>query len=294
MKHRISLTTLIASALIFATASVAEEGWFESGPAAEGQGQTTVQTAAITAQADIPAPVERKYHFLFIFREQNPQTDSMWQVFQEAMNQAGDRANWKAVNLNDPASKPLIETYNLGNPVTPLVLSIASNGAIMGVFPETYTQEQLLASFGTPGQEAVQKSLIQGKIVLVCLQNERTQFNQQALSGVQSFIADPKFTQYADAVKIDPSNPAEGPFMQNLNIDPKTQTAMTVLMTPPGVPVSTLSGGTTKQAFISELKAEGGCGPNCQCLESVPTGGDSKPVLSKFFNKISGKFRTSG
>jgi hypothetical protein len=66
---------------------------------------------------------------------------------------------------------------------------------------------------------------------------------------------------------------------------------MTVMMTPPGAPVATLNGPTTKEVLIGELKGQGGCGPNCQCLESVPEGGDSKPVLSKFFGKIAGKFK---
>ncbi|MCA9443763.1 MAG: hypothetical protein KC964_23395 [Candidatus Omnitrophica bacterium] len=288
------LTLLMASSLMVSVAAIAEEGWVESSPVPENQGTTETLAPAPSAQTSAQTPEERKYYFLFFFREQNSQTDSMWKVFQAAMTQAGDRANWKAVNLNDPASQSLVQTYNLGNPVTPLVLSIAPNGAIMGVFPETFTQEQLLASFGTPGQEACQKSLIQGKMVLLCLQNDQTQFNQQALSGVQSFITDPRFNNYAEAVKIDPSDPAEAPFMQNLNIDPNSRTAMTVMMTPPGVPVSTFTGGTTKNSFVNELKMEGGCGADCKCLESVPAGGDSKPVLSKFFSKISGKFRNSG
>lgn len=281
-------------ALTLAAAAHAQEGWFESGPASEANASVQSQPAQVAQQAPATTPVDRKYHFLFFFREQNPQTDAMWQVFQNAMGQAGDRAEWKAVNLLDPNSQPFVQSFNLGNPVTPLVLSVAPNGAVMGVFAQQFSEDQLLGSFGTPGQEAVQKIMIQGKMALLCFQNDSTQFNQEALAGVQSLLADPRFSPYAEAIKIDPRNPLEAAFLRQVGIDPSTPTAMTVLMTPPGVPVSTYNGGTTKEMFVTELTMEGGCGPNCKCLDAIPSGGDSKPVLSQFFGKIAGKFRNAG
>lgn len=280
--------------LTLSTAAPAQEGWVESGPAVEANGVVQSQPAQTAQQAPSSTPVDRKYHFLFIFREQNPQTDAMWQVFQNAMGQAGDRAEWKAVNLLDPNSQPFVQSFNLGNPVTPLVLSVAPNGAVMGVFAQQFSEDQLLGSFGTPGQEAAQKIMIQGKMALLCFQNDSTQFNQEALAGVQSLLADPRFAPYAEAIKIDPRNPLEAAFLRQVGIDPATPTAMTVLMTPPGVPVSTYNGGTTKEMFVTELTMEGGCGPNCKCLDAIPNGGDSKPVLSQFFGKIAGKFRNAG
>lgn len=293
-----SLTKNFACMMVMLTLSAAaalgQEGWFEGGPGVEAERGVQTQPSQTGQHAPAATPVDRKYHFLFFFREQTPQTDAMWQVFQGAMNRAGERAEWKAVNLADPNSQPFVQTFNLGNPVTPLVLSVAPNGAVMGVFAQQFTEEQLLGSFGTPGQEAAQKIMIQGKMALLCFQNDSTQFNQEALAGVQSLLADPRFSPYAEAIKIDPRNPLEAAFLRQVGIDPSTPTAMTVLMTPPGVPVSTYNGGTTKEMFVTELTMEGGCGPNCKCLDAIPSGGDSKPVLSQFFGKIAGKFRNAG
>ena len=232
-----------------------------------------------------------KYSFLFIYKDPSPQTDAMWGVFQSALQKASDRANPFSINLNDPASAQYVSAYNLGNPATPLVLSVAPNGAVMGVFSQQFTEQQLLGAFGTPAQEAAQLSLTQGKMVMLCFQNERTQFNQEAISGVNAFLQDPRFQNYASAVMVNPADPREASLVQQLQVNPNTPSAMTVMMTPPGAPVATFNGPTTKDALIGELKLQGGCGPACQCLESVPEGGDSKPVLSKFFGKIAGKFK---
>lgn len=235
-----------------------------------------------------PAPVRGKYQFLFFLKEQNAHTDAMWSVFQTTMQKVKDYADWRGVNILDPAEAALVTRYDLSRAPMPLVMAFAPNGAIMGGFPAPFDENRLLQAFGTPAQEICVKAFQEGKIVLLCVQNERTRMNAEALQGVHAFKTDPTFFPYTEVVMVNPADPAETRFLQQLTIDPRVDTARTAFMTPPGVTIGMFPGATDKETLVSQLTLKG-CGENCQCLTTQQAKADSGGVLKKFFKKISGQ-----
>jgi hypothetical protein len=65
---------------------------------------------------------------------------------------------------------------------------------------------------------------------------------------------------------LDPADKAEQPFLADLQVDPKTPTAVTVLVMPPGAPVARFTGALTKEAIETAVEAaKSSCGPGCNC-----------------------------
>ena len=91
----------------------------------------------------------------------------------------------------------------------PLVLAIASNGAITGGFPTKFEERDLLSAFASPGAEKCLKALQEGKLVLLCVQNDSTTSNREALQGVEDLTADKRYANATEIVVLDPRDEAE-------------------------------------------------------------------------------------
>ena len=91
--------------------------------------------------------------------------------------------------------------------------------------------------------------------ILLCVQNDKTQFNQEAMQGVEAFKADPQYAKGTEIVVLNPADKAEQPFLKALQVDPQTATAVTLLVTPPGAPVARFAGAVTKEQIEATVKA---------------------------------------
>ena len=92
------------------------------------------------------------------------------------------------------------------------------------------------------------------------------------MKGVKEFAADQRYASATKIVILDPSDPAEKPFLTDLKIDPQTPEAITAFMAPPGSVIAEFKGATDKAELIAALQkasaacgsggcAPGGCGP---------------------------------
>ena len=106
-----------------------------------------------------------KYLFMFFSKADDDQTLAMRKVFDAAMEKVADRAQWVAVNANDPAEKAIVAKFDLARAPMPLVLAMAPNGAITGGFPTKFEEQQLLKAFATPVTEKVMKHLQDNRLV---------------------------------------------------------------------------------------------------------------------------------
>jgi hypothetical protein len=208
-----------------------------------------------------------KYLFAFFWKEENEQTAALRKVFEEAMGKAKDRADTVAIKMTDDEEKPFIKMFNLEHAPMPLVLAIASNGAVMGGFPKEFTEEALLNAFGSPATEKCMKNMQEGNLVFLCVQNASTASNEGAMKGVKAFAEDSRYSEATRIVMLDPSDPAEKAFLSDLKIDPQTAEAVTAFMVPPGSAVMEFKGATDKDELIAALQkagtscGPGGCGP---------------------------------
>jgi hypothetical protein len=214
-----------------------------------------------------------KYLFVFFWTEKSQQTDAMWDVLQSAMTKVADRAESVAVNVTDPAEKPLVDKFGARGAPMPLVLAIAPTGAATRAFPKKLEEAQLQQAFVSPCAAQCMRAIQDRHLLLICVQNGNTQFNDEARQGVETFKADPQYAKVTDIVVLNPADQAEQQFLKALQVNPQTSTAVTLLVTPPGAPVGSFEGPVTKEEIVAKLAAAqssacpggkcgpGGCGP---------------------------------
>ena len=227
------------------------------------------QTASKGITALRRAAAADKYLFVFFWRERSQQADAMWNVLQPAMSKLADRAESVAINVSDPAEKPMVARFDVDRSPMPLVLALAPNGAITKGLPLKCDERQLFQAFVSPGTAGCLKALQARKLVLLSVQSRSPYIRQVSLQrGVADFAADARFAGATEIVSVDPADPAEASFLQDLQVDPRSGTSVTVLLAPPGSVVGKFEGAVTKEQLVAKLQtaqsdpcAGGKCGP---------------------------------
>jgi hypothetical protein len=242
----------------------------DTGHTATGANQTAAgpenATTELAAAAIDRASKANKYIFLFFYRADDEPTQAARKIFDAAMEKLADRAASAAVNITDVRERALVAKYGLNRSPMPLVLAMAPNGAVTRGFPRQFTEAQLETAFVSPGMQKCLRALQDRKMVFVCVQNESTQHNTEAMQGVHEFAADPQYAKTSAIVTVDPADAAEESFLKQLKADPKTSEAVTVFLAPPGTLVGTYTGETKKDVLVAAAKtAAKGCAPGGSC-----------------------------
>jgi hypothetical protein len=208
-----------------------------------------------------------RYLFVFFWKERSQQTSAMWSAFQPVMSKVADNAESVVVNVSDPAERPIVEKFGIDRAPLPLVLALAPNGAITKAFPGKFDESQLPQAFVSPGMAKCLKALQARKLVLLCVQCRSPYVQQVSLQqGVADFAADARFAGATEIVSVDPVDPAEASFLQDLRVDPRSSTPVTVLLAPPGKAVGTFTGAVTKEELVAKLQsAQSSCCPGGKC-----------------------------
>lgn len=223
------------------------------------QGQAAMDAAARDGQ----------YLFVFFWKTNDKQTQTMRGVFQSALNQWTGSANSISIQISDPGEKSLVAKFGVQRAPMPLVVAIAPSGAITKAFPIRFTEQQLQEAFVSLGTAKCMKALQDRKLVLLCIQNDKTEFSQAALQGAQSFQADARYAKATEVITLNPEDQTEIAFLRKLKVDPYTSQAVTVLLAPPGKPVASFIGAVTKEQIVAKVQAGpcagGKCGPGGCC-----------------------------
>jgi hypothetical protein len=206
-----------------------------------------------------------KYEFVLFYREDNDSMRTAANAVESAKRRSPRKADWVAVNVNDPAEKDIVRRFNADRAPMPLVLAVAPNGAVTGSQIGIVDENKLVDAVVSKGTEQTLKALQQRKSVLLAVQGRKTSENSAAMKGLQDFKADPKYGLGTEIVTVDPSDPAESKFLSQLKIDPNTSVATTVFLAPQGASIATFKGATQKQQLVASLQASqsksGGCCP---------------------------------
>lgn len=210
---------------------------------------------------------EGKYAFAFFYEDEDERTVEMRQVFETAMEKVGDRAEHVVLNATDPSETDIVKKYGVDRSPMPLVLAFAPNGALTRGLPRFFTEEQIMTGFVSPCMEKCLKGVQDTRLVAVCVQSSSTRFNDEAMAGVRTFMADPRFAQITDLVMLDPSDPGEATTCRRFSVDPNTDQAITLLLAPPGKLVGRFEGATNKDDMVYVLTkaTSGGCSPGSGC-----------------------------
>lgn len=208
----------------------------------------------------------KKYLFAFFWRAEDENTTAMRKVFQGALKKVSSRADSIEIKIDDPFERAIVKKFDLERAPLPLVLAIASNGAITGGFPTKFDEEALAKAFATPCTEKCMKAIQENKLVFVCVQNKTTKSNAAAMQGVRDFAADSRYKEVTEIVMLNPADGAEASFLGDLKINAKTEEAVTAFMGPPGAVIAEFTGATKRGDLTAALeKAISNCGPGGSC-----------------------------
>ena len=219
------------------------------------------------ASAMSRAAKDNQYLFVFFYEKDDDATRSVRKTFDEALKKITPAPQSVAVDRTAPAEAEFVAKYGVDRAPMPLVLAIAPVGAVTGGFKAAdLTEERLRDSVASAGLQKCIKALQDKRLVLVCLQNGRTQGNDAAMKGVNEFKADPKFGVVTEIVKVDPSDAKEAKLLAQLKADAQAKTASTAFLAPPGVLVTKVDGPTSKDELKAALqKAMASCAPGSGC-----------------------------
>jgi len=263
------IPTIILCSLIAASANVsaADEPATDSAPQAATVSEQPADADSQTGQpktgmaAMKKAAKSNKYLFALFRKEDNDQTTAMRQVLDEVMKKVADRADAVQVDISAASEKDIVDHFEVAYAPMPLLLAIAPNGAVTGGFPGRVEARRLLDAFASPGTAKCLKAFQDRKLVLLCVQNDKTESAKEAMQGVHAFKQDERFAKDTQIIVVDPSDKAESQLMSDLEIDPKSDEAVTVLFAPPGRFVGRFHGATNLDDLVSTLSAAmSGCG----------------------------------
>ena len=210
-----------------------------------------------------------KHLFIYFWKANDKQNQSTYGVFKNAMDKWTDSTDSIAVQITDPNERPIVDKYGVSRAPMPLVLALAPNGAVTKAFPLTFDEKKLLEGFASPCTAQCLKALQEQKLVLLCVQNEKTQLAREAMSASMTFKADPRFAKATEIVVVNPEDRAEQSLLKDLKVNPRSLQAVTVVLAPPGQPVASFVGAVTKEQIVAKISAgpcaDGKCGPGGCC-----------------------------
>lgn len=222
----------------------------------------TEQVLEQSAEAD-------RYTFVVFYKVKDVATQNMVNTVKQHL--AGKQpAVVTLLQVGNPQEKPLIDKLGVGRAAMPLCVAFAPNGAVTGLFRKLPSQDDVAKAFVTPTMTLCMKAMQDGKIVLVCVQDGP---DTPTPIAVQDFQEDPQFKDRVATVTLDPTDPAEGEFLEQLQFDASNKEQIaTVLLAPPGVLVGKYKATTAQSEIAAELHAAGKCcdDPNCKHHKAAP------------------------
>ena len=255
MVEKIWISLVLPALVALMSAVLISEGSAQAPPAQPNQGLAALDRAA---KANL-------HLFIFFYRHDDAQTQTLGAIFDSAVAATGGRAESIAIRVTDPFEAEIVTKIGAKEAPMPLVVVLAPSGAITASFHSNFTKEQLLGGLATPAMERLLGVLQQGKLAVLCVQNGRTRWNAEAMSGVSAFKADQRYAAATEVLMLDPSHPMELPFLAKLGINGPVDEAVTLLVAPPGSIIGSFKGATDKNQMIGTLtNAIKGCGAGCK------------------------------
>lgn len=206
------------------------------------------------------------YAFVVFWKEDNPETQRMFQVVQSAVPTLSVTADIVNVPITDPNESSTVEEFGVDRAPMPLLIAVAPNGAITNAWPLQCDPEKLRAGIVSTGTAESIKGLQEGKLVFVSVQNKNSAHRQIASLAIDGFRADPRFANVSESIVLDPADPQEATFLHDLGVDTATKDTVTVLLAPPGKPIAKFVGMFSTEEIVAKITAaQSGCCPGGQC-----------------------------
>lgn len=238
---------------------------------------TAASTTPTGTQAMQEASKANQFLFLFCWKEDDANTQKMYQTFQTGVKElrskkAGAAVASASVNITDPRQQETVKKFGLDRAPMPLVLAIAPNGAVTGGWPIRMSKEQMREAVVSNAAMQTLKALQSRKLVLLCLYHPTKDKKRPAFPGPRAFKATPPYGPATEMIVANMEEDREAPFLKQLRIEPSKTPDSFLLLAPPGNLVAQFASTATKDEIVAKLKAAksnpcagGKCGPGGCC-----------------------------
>lgn len=249
---------------------------FASAVAAQAQQVTTVRPQSSQAEATLEkSATDGKYTFLVFYKANDAATQSVAATLKEGLAIHHENAVGAYVNIVSPTDKALVDRFDVSRAPMPMIVAVAPNGAITGMFTQKLSAELIENAFVTPTMSRCMKSLQEGKLVFVSVQGSS---KAPALASLKDFQADPHFKDRLANYSMLAADSAETKFLKQMQIDPATaKGTTTVLLAPPGVLVGKFNEFATKDEIAAAIAKAGKCCDDPNCKHHQPATGTAAP-----------------
>ena len=206
---------------------------------------------------------ENKYTFIVFYKQDDAATRAIVKTIEKGLIGYEDESSLAYAQVTDPADQAIVMKYGMARAPLPMVLAIAPNGAVTGVFDRKLTADLVSEAFVTPTMAHCMKSMQESKVVLVCLHRSA---KPSIPAGVRDLENDPLFADRVAIVPLRLNEPGEESFLEQMQVEPAKTQDLVVMMAPPGVLVGKFSTSTTKDEMAGALHKAGKCcdDPNCK------------------------------
>ena len=139
----------------------------------------------------------------------------MKDVFQKAMAKMTDRADsLRSTSPTRPKSR-LFTVPRSGRSDARRVVD-RFYGAPTKAFPKQFDEAQLQQAFVSRCTAKCMRAIWDRRSILLCVQNDKTQSNGEAMQGVKAFKDDPKYANGTEIIMLNPADKAERAFLRTL------------------------------------------------------------------------------
>ena len=245
------------------------------------QTKPAATSAPSKAQAAIEqASKEGKYTFLMFYKQTDTASNAMVATLKESLVDKAEQAAVAYVQVGNPAEQALVTKYDLNRAPLPMIVALAPNGAMTGMFAQKVTAEKLGDAFVTPTMMFTMKNLQENKLVLVTVQGST---KGPAPVAIKDFQSDPHFKDRIVTTSLQGADPQEAKFLGQMQIDPLTKVTHTVLLAPPGVMVGKFDAVASKDDIAAALAKAGKCcdDPHCKHHQPAPRTATQPPATRR-------------
>jgi len=210
------------------------------------------------------ASQQGQYSFLLFYEEDNPAVQNMIRTVDRELAERADAAPIVFVQVTDPAEQATVARFNLARAPMPLLVALAPNGAVTGMFARKLAAGDLAKAFVTPAMTRCMKAMQDGRLVIVCVE---TPDDAEMPEAVGHFQEDPQFKNRLSLVSLMLDDPEEAKFLDEMRIDvAQVDGAIVVVLAPPGVLIGKFDDRSTANDIAAAVHEAGQCcdDPNCR------------------------------
>ncbi|MCL6591831.1 MAG: hypothetical protein K6U80_18010 [Firmicutes bacterium] len=199
------------------------------------------------------AKKQHQYLFILFYDKKDDSYQAMGATIKKFMNRYSGKVLTYQVLTTNKKEIDTVARYKVDQAQCPVLVALAPNGAVTGVFSQMVDEQQLRNCLVSDLIMNILKSTQEGKIVLALFQNKKTKFNQESTSAAISLSNEPGLKGSVAIIKADPDVPKNKEYLAQYLADPSLSEAAIILIMPSGNIGGIYRGKTTKNIILNDV-----------------------------------------